>query len=208
MYFLKAALILLLFVSSLASFCLADSLPELCRKECTHNFGELLGEAPSGVEAYSNCSNQCVNPEPQFIDKTFTGIKWQCVEYARRWLLVNKKVVYGDVDIAEDIWNLEFVTNPNTQIKLPFVSIVNGDDNSHLQRGDLLIYSRAFYGTGHVAVVLEINEQAQTISVGEQNFNNERWEADYSRELSYIKKSNQTWVLDPYLIGWKRIISD
>ena len=206
MHFLKAALILLLFVSSLASFCLADSLPELCRKECTHNFGELLGEAPSGVEAYSNCSNQCVNPEPQFIDKTFTGIKWQCVEYARRWLLVNKKVVYGDVDIAEDIWNLEFVHSPNKSKQYEFLSIVNGGKHIDLQRGDLLIYSRAFYGTGHVAVVLDVDIKNKIVRVGEQNFSNLAWKDNFSREIQFIENNDQTWLLDKYLIGWKRAV--
>ena len=203
---MRFSALILLFLLQAHSF--ADSLPEQCTVNCSNKFGETLGESPSGIVAYSNCNNTCVNPAPQFVNKTFTGIQWQCVEYARRWLLVNNNVVYGDVDIAEDIWNLEYVTNPGTQKKLPFISIVNGDNSSQLKRGDLLIYSRAFHGTGHVAVVLKVNEQAQTISVGEQNFSNKRWDGDYSRELSYIKKSHQTWVLDPYLIGWKRIISE
>ena len=103
------AIILLLCIYLASFYSHAQSIPEQCKLDCIHPFGKILGTSPSGVTAYSNCSNQCVNPEPQFTNEIFTGIKWQCVEYARRWLLVNKQVVYGDVDIAEDIWNLEFV---------------------------------------------------------------------------------------------------
>ena len=184
----------------------ADTLPELCVSDCVHDFGNLLGVSPSGVEAYSNCSNQCVNPEPQFIHKTFTGIKWQCVEYARRWLLVNFKVVYGDVDIAEDIWNVNHVQSPDSDKHFEFVSIVNGAEDGNLQRGDLLIYSRAFYGTGHVAVVLEVDAQNQLIRVGEQNYSNKAWQHNYAREIHYIENEGRIWLLDEYLIGWKRVV--
>ena len=197
--------VLLLCVAALLPAGHAETLPELCVIDCAHEFGELLGAAPSGVEAYSNCSNQCVNPEPQFIEKTFTGIKWQCVEYARRWLLVNNNVVYGDVDIAEDIWHVDFVQSPDNKNQFEFASIVNGAKEENLQRGDLLIYSRAFYGTGHVAVILEVDDQKQIIRVGEQNFSNKVWQHDYAREIQYIKKNNSIWLLDEYLIGWKRV---
>lgn len=203
---LLKTILLFLCISILSPLSLSESLPELCTQDCTHHFGEVLGESPSGVVAYSNCSNQCVNPEPQFINKTFTGIKWQCVEYARRWLLVNKKVVYGDVDIAEDIWSLDVVHSPDKKEQFEFLSIVNGSKNLVLQRGDLLIYSRAFYGTGHVAVVLNVDEKRKVIKVGEQNFSNLVWDEDFSREIQYIKNKDRIWLLDEYLIGWKRVV--
>jgi hypothetical protein len=185
----------------------ADELPQFCSQDCVVGYGEALGESMSGVEAYSNCNNTCVNPTPFFVGDTFTGIKWQCVEYARRWLLINKHVVYGDVDVAADIWGLEYVVSPDKKIQTPFISILNGDKSYGLQTGDLLIYSRAFYGTGHVAVVLKIDEQKQRIYLGEQNFDNSKWQQDYARDIPYIKYADGVWVLDPYLIGWKRVIS-
>ena len=199
-------IILLLFIYLAAFYSHAQSIPEQCKLDCIHPFGKILGTSPTGVNAYSNCSNQCVNPEPQFTNEIFTGIKWQCVEYARRWLLVNKQVVYGDVDIAEDIWNLEFVRSPDKSRQYKFLSIVNGAKDINLQRGDLLIYSRAFYGTGHVAVVLNVDESKQRIKVGEQNFSNQKWSDDFAREIQYIKQNDRTWLLDEYLIGWKRAV--
>jgi len=192
----------------LAFFANADELPQYCSQDCVVAYGEILGESISGVKAFSNCNNACVNPTPYFIDDTFTGIKWQCVEYARRWLLVNKSVVYGDVDVAADIWGLDYVVSPDKKIQSPFISILNGNQDHGLMRGDLLIYSRAFYGTGHVAVVLKIDEQKQRVHLGEQNFDNGRWEQEYARDIPYIKRGDEVWVLDPYLIGWKRVVND
>ncbi len=202
------SVLLSLFVSVFLCVASADGLPKHCSLNCTVSFGEMLGESVSGVKAFSNCNNTCVNPEPNFIDQTFTGIKWQCVEYARRWLLANENVVYGDVDIAADIWQLDSVTSADKKLQKLFISILNGNAEHGLQRGDLLIYSRAFYGTGHVAVVLKIDENEQRIYLGEQNFDNELWESGYAREIPYIMREGAIWLLDPYLIGWKRVVSE
>ncbi len=180
-------------------------LPIQCRQDCAVEFGRVVGESASGVRAYSNCNNTCVHPEPYFVSQIFTGIKWQCVEYARRWLLKNEGVVYGDVDIAADIWSIEFVHSSDKQQHYDFMGIVNGSDGSFLQRGDLLIYSREFYGTGHVAVVLRVDLEKQLVYVGEQNFKNKNWDKNYARAIPYIMRNNATWLLDSYIVGWKRI---
>ena len=186
----------------------ADGLPELCDTECVVKYGEVLGKSMSGVEAYSNCSSRCVNPIPFFVNKTFTGIKWQCVEYARRWLLMNQGVVYGDVDVAADIWQLESVTSPDKKIQKDFLSILNGDTQQFIQRGDLVIYSRAFLGTGHVAVIVELDAKNQRVYLAEQNFDNTRWQGDSARSIPYVIHEGGIWLLDPYVIGWKRVVSD
>ena len=82
---MRIVFILLLCISLLSEAGFAEALPESCLQNCTNNFGEELGESMSGIKAFSNCNNSCVNPEPFFINKTFTGIQWQCVEYANRY---------------------------------------------------------------------------------------------------------------------------
>ena len=78
------------------------------------------------MPAYSNCNSNCVIFEPNHQQDIYTGIKWQCVEYARRWLLEEQGVVFGDVEIAADIWELQQVNNPLSNKSLKFDSIVNG----------------------------------------------------------------------------------
>lgn len=204
-------LISLFFAATFLIFSLnvnADELPKYCEQDCEVTYGTVLGKSISGVEAYSNCNNRCVNPAPYFINETFTGIKWQCVEYARRWLLVNQGVVYGDVDVAADIWELDSVVTPDKKHSKPFESILNGEKDRSIQRGDLLIYSRAFLDTGHVAVVVKVDEKNQRVYLAEQNFDNNAWEGDSARDIPYVIHENGIWLLDPYLIGWKRVLND
>ena len=182
----------------------ADSIPVACSSDCKSEYGSVLGKSPAGVEAYSNCNSNCVIFEPNHYEQIYTGIKWQCVEYARRWLLREYAVVYGDVDIAADIWALQQVSNPKSEQTYKFKSFVNGAKNVP-QRGDLLIYSKEFLGTGHVAVVTEIDIEQQVLKIAEQNYANTHWQDDFAREIKYVKHDEGYWLLDAYLIGWKRV---
>jgi surface antigen len=69
--------------------------------------------------------------------------------------------------------------------------------------GDLLIYAKAFNGTGHVAVITGIDIDNGLVEVSEQNFNNESWPDDYARKIMLIIKDGNYWILDGYLLGWK-----
>lgn len=175
-----------------------------CSTNCKSSYGNILGKSPAGVPAYSNCNSDCVIFEPNHLEDVYTGIKWQCVEYARRWLLKEQGVVFGDVDIAADIWGIAHVNNPHSNQTLKFDSVVNGSATLP-QRGDLLIYGKEYLGTGHVAVVVSIDEERNTIQVAEQNYANTKWQQNYAREIAYINIDNRFWLLDSYLVGWKRM---
>lgn len=203
----KGVLVSLLLSGQVFSELPADKnkeIPTQCSTGCVTFYGKLLGETPTGVPAYSNCDSDCVIFEPNHLNDVYTGIKWQCVEYARRWLLKEQGVVFGDVDIAADIWAIPQVTNPVNHQTQNFVSMVNGA-HALPQKGDLIIYGKGYLGTGHVAVVVTINEKQQTIQVAEQNYKNTQWPADYAREIKYTNSDNRYWLLDHYLIGWKRV---
>lgn len=181
-----------------------NQMPQQCSTDCESKYGSVLGESPAGIAAYSNCNSNCVIFEPHHFNEIYTGIKWQCVEYARRWLLREKEVVFGDVDIAADIWSMQQVENPISKQKLKFHSIVNGTEELP-QRGDLLIYGKNYLGTGHVAVVVGIDEKKQMVQVAEQNYANKNWQGEFAREIAYTKNENRNWLLDSYLVGWKRV---
>ena len=182
----------------------ADSLPAACTSHCKSSYGEVLGVGLGNVPAYSNCNADCVVMAPNKDQGTYTGIKWQCVEYARRWLLVNKGVVYGDVDVAADIWGLDTVTRVKDKTQLKMLSFTNGSTTLP-KVGDLLIYAKAYLKTGHVAVIAKLDPKAHTVQVIEQNFNNTKWADGYARSIPYLVRNQQTWLLDPYLLGWKRV---
>lgn len=178
-------------------------LPYECQTECASPYGKVIGVSRTGIESYSNCNYRCVIYEPNYLEGTFTGIKWQCVEYTRRWLLVNRGAVYGDVDIAADIWtNIHYLTEIATRKILPFESHLNGSKQPP-QVGDLLVYSKELHNTGHVAVVVVVDKVTGFIEVGEQNYDNILWPGEFSRKIELIKKGDEYWLLDPYLLGWK-----
>lgn len=183
-----------------------NEVPQQCLSNCATHYGAILGNSPTGVPAYSNCNSDCVIFEPNRLNNIYTGIKWQCVEYARRWLLHEYGVVFGDVDIAADIWDIPQVQNPISSQNIEFISIVNGAQNLP-QRGDLLIYGEDYLGTGHVAVVVGINEKLNTIQVAEQNYDNTKWHDHFAREILYTESAEKIWLLDSYLVGWKRVMS-
>ncbi|MGD8569384.1 MAG: CHAP domain-containing protein [Gammaproteobacteria bacterium] len=182
-------------------------LPEACTTQCQTPYGQVLGVGVGNVPAYSNCNSDCVVFSPNKKDGTYTGIKWQCVEYARRWLLVNKGVVYGDVDIAADIWGLDYVTRVKDKTKLKMLSYPNGNAKRP-EAGDLLVYAKAYLKTGHVAVISKVDPASKTVQVLEQNYNNTKWARKYSRIIPYVQHDNKYWLLDAYLLGWKRVTAN
>jgi hypothetical protein len=179
-------------------------LPPACTSQCVTPFGKVLGVGLGNVPAYSNCNDKCVYLSPNTQAGSYTGIKWQCVEYARRWLLVNKGVVYGDVDIAADIWGLNYVTRVKDKAKLKMTTYTNGDVTLP-ELGDLLIYAKAYLKTGHVAVIVSVDQNAHTIDVAEENFKNTKWPDGYARRIPYVVHDGKFWLLDGYLLGWKHV---
>ncbi|MBZ0091563.1 MAG: CHAP domain-containing protein [Sulfuricellaceae bacterium] len=184
----------------------AGELPPSCNTDCVTPYGEVLGRTADGTRSFSNCKAACVVFDPNRDEQgRYTGIRWQCVEFARRWLVQNRGVSFGDVDVAADIWDKvdhfsrvsdgreEAADNyPNGSAVLP-------------QQGDLLIYAREFLGTGHAAVVTAVDSAKGKVAVAEQNFKNQKWPGHYARNIEFIERHGHYWLLDGYLLGWKHM---
>lgn len=199
-------LIVALFILCIAG-CSTSFAKELCHTDCTTPYGMVLGVSSGEVKAYSNCQASCMINEAARVDGIYTGVKWQCVEFARRWLLLNKGAVYDDVETAADIWTeIDHLTHVASNKKLKLESHLNGAVQPP-RVGDLLIYARVFHNTGHIAVVTGVDQKKGIIEVGEQNYNNEMWPDDHARTIEFVEKSGNYWLLDRYLIGWKHIIN-
>ncbi|KAG5469921.1 hypothetical protein CUR178_02063 [Leishmania enriettii] len=169
-----------------------SELPDGCRSHyCRQDgvdapFGAVLG-AHDGIVAYSNCnSDSCTSllehqisvPLPPRAGTALatlhaktrimtTGMKWQCVEYARRyWMLrgTPTPATFDSVHGAADIWDsLTFATILSNGTKVPLLKFRNGAKldygGSSPRAGDLLLYPRDDKGEfpfGHVAVVVGV----------------------------------------------------
>lgn len=181
----------------------AQTLPQNCIESCVTPYGAVLGVTKDGLKAFSNCQGKCVVFDPNQENGTYTGIKWQCVEFARRWLIRNRGLTFGDVDVAADIWAMNAFTRLSDQSAVPLETYANGS-SSLPRRGDLLIYAKEYLATGHAAVVLEVDQNKMQVRVAEQNFKNQTWPGQYARSIDLINKHGHYWLLDTYLLGWKR----
>lgn len=178
-------------------------------------FGTVLGHGPGGVPAYSSDYDSVDLKElpdrsafRSHVNGIYTGYKWQCVEYARRWLLLNKGYVFEDIAMAYDIFRLQQVTVPESEQTLPLRSFRNGSPR-HPEPGCMLIWSEGgeFQVTGHVAIVTEVTESY--IRIAEQNVGHQYWTegVDYARELpARIDNNSGYWIQctfgDAKILGW------
>lgn len=106
-------------------------------------FGTLLGYAPGGVAIYSsNYGSLDPRRYPEdadfrsYIGNEYMGHKWQCVEFARRFLFLNYGCVFTDVGMAWEIFSLRFCAVVNDNI-LPLQAFANGSKRAP-QAGALL----------------------------------------------------------------------
>ena len=138
-------------------------------------FGTLLGYAPGGVAIYSS-DYSSLDPRDydddaafrSYIDDEYMGHKWQCVEFARRFLFLNYGVVFTDVGMAWEIFSLRFLREVVNDNILPLQAFPNGSPRAPVA-GALLIWQKGgeFKDTGHVAVVTQLLENK--IRIAEQN---------------------------------------
>ena len=185
------------------------------KDKCVVKFGNSIGDLED-VPAYSNCNNSFESGFDNFISyknkKIFSGMQWQCVEYARRHLITKLGVTFNSVDGAEDVFALKTVESTETGKKYKFKTYKNNLNcrikNNIPKVNDVIIWSRNKSDTpyGHIAVILKI--EGDQIFIGEQNWSNDAWESppSYSRILTFKKYNNRCSIVDGNykILGWKR----
>jgi glutathionylspermidine amidase/synthetase len=177
-------------------------------------FGTLLGYAPGGVAIYSS-DYATVNREdyPDFasfrsyLGHEYMGHKWQCVEFARRFLYLNYGVVFTDVGNAYEIFTLRFLRRVVNDAILPLQAFANGSLRAPCA-GALLIWqdSGEFKGTGHVAVITEV--LADKVRIVEQNVIHDYLPVgqQWTRELALTVTDGGYYINDTFedskILGW------
>lgn len=178
-------------------------------------FGTLLGYAPGGVAAYSSdydTASAIKHPKRSafrsYFDGIYMGYKWQCVEFSRRWMYINKGYIFDDVAMAYEIFNLRTVRNIANNSLLPLQAFSNGS-KSLPQPGSLLIWEQGgeFAETGHVAIITEVFPDK--LRVAEQNLDHQIWPEgqSFSRELpATTTEEGECWLKcsfnDATILGW------
>lgn len=178
-------------------------------------FGTVLGFAPGNVPAYSSDYSTADDKElptrqayRSYIDGVYMGHKWQCVEFARRWLYINHGYVFDDIAMAHDIFRLKTVRHIRDNKLLPLRSFRNGS-RRHPEPGCLLIYEEGgeFEMTGHVAVITEVTEDY--VRIAEQNVGHRMWPVgqNFARQINAeVTEDGEFWLEcsfgDATILGW------
>jgi glutathionylspermidine amidase/synthetase len=183
-------------------------------------FGTILGSF-EGVEAYS-CDYASVDKDKypnrdsflMYINGTFTGYKFQCVEYARRYLLITKGVIFESIPMAYDIFHLKAVKKVKDDKFYQFSSHKNGQSREPA-KGDLLIWNPIgeYEVTGHVAVISAVSDTH--VDIVEQNVDDTVWPdgQNYSRRLKATVDSSGYYTIHPLfdnavILGWMHANTD
>ena len=182
--------------------------------EHSEPFGALLGYAPGGVAIYSS-DYATANPQDypddaafrSYLGHEYMGYKWQCVEFARRFLFLNYGFVFTDVGRAYEIFALRFLRRIVNDELLPLQAFANGCKRSPVA-GSLLIWQKGgeFEGTGHVAIITEVF--ADKVHIVEQNVIHSKLPAgqQWTRALPLRVSENGYYIQDTFadttILGW------
>ena len=161
------------------------------------------GVAPGDVPAYSN--HRVFSFRGNYLYGIYTGIQWQCVEFARRWLLLRKSCTFPDIDIAANIWNtLSYVERVTDGKKFRLIGHQNGSNNRPKQ-DSFLVYPRSRQmSVGHVAVITNIDQDY--VYIAEQNNNFHHWPSNYARRAPISVRNGCYYIDDDFtLYGWMEI---
>lgn len=164
------------------------------------------GVSPCGVPAYSNHQFE---EKPTFkmnkIGNLESGLEWQCVEYARRWLLHRKGLLLPAVHFAAHIIYLKEVYDPfNNLAPVKVHSVFNGG-HTPPTADTLIIYPQSSDNfVGHVGVIVDVDEHF--VYVADQNRFFHPWEGrGYSEKFAYHKTPDARYVIDDpetKCVGW------
>ena len=165
-------------------------------------FGGILGVSVDGVTAYSNGNDSIISSESNYFHGFYSGLKWQCVEYSRRWLLSRANFTFESIDGAKDLWTqVKFIENVWTKKKRKLIHHRNGA-TSRPMNDSLLIYPiQKQMPFGHVAVIHQVLPAA--IRIGEQNFDFFPWTQRYAREIPLKHINGRFFLEDQFEVyGW------
>jgi len=171
-------------------------------------YNQILGIASSNVPAYSNGDDDYFSAERNYFHGIFTGFKWQCVEFARRWLLLRKTCIFRSIGSAGDIWHeLSFIERVTDGKKFPLIAHANGS-SIFPKKDSLLIYPRSrALPFGHIAIITEVGRDY--IRIAEQNYRFHRWSGNYAGQLPMKFHYGGYFIKDHYKIdGWMEIFDN
>ena len=113
----------------------------------------------------------------------YTGIKYQCVEFARRWLLESNGLEFHAVPFAYHIWKIMFLQRVTDGKATSIKAIPNGSKIPPIANSIIIWKVAAEVPFDHIAIITEVCVENSYVRVAEQNIDNSYWPGNYAREL-------------------------
>lgn len=126
----------------------------------SYQFGDII-DTFDGVDAYSNQKGETNCTDVNYYNGIYTGIKWQCVEFVRRYLIIRHGITFSEVDHAFEIPNAQFRKLNGSHVQT----------TSDLKVGSIIVWPKNYeynFPDGHVAIVSAVSHSG--INVVEQNY--------------------------------------
>lgn len=145
----------------------------------------ILGVTREGIECFMNRGYN-KGEENWIEDRIYSGIKWECVEFIRRYLIKTKEITFEKIQNAKDLIELKECKKLNG-LKVKVNHYKNGGEI--IKIGDIIIIEdqNNKKDVGHVCIVCNKNENQ--LEIIEQNYDNKSWNGkNYSR--MFIIKNN------------------
>ncbi|SCU69258.1 amidase, putative [Trypanosoma equiperdum] len=163
----------------------------------------VCGYAPGCIPAYSNGTDTTFTYQGHYADNFFMGYKWQCVEFARRWLLLRKGLALPQYDFAAHLIHMREVCDAETGEVVPCKFVSQGSPEPPV--ADALI---VYPGTrenifGHVGVITHVTDAL--VGVADQNRFFHDWDGrPYAAEFPLECVDGQYFIRDPLVEcrGW------
>ena len=202
-------------------------------KQISQPFGTVIGLAPGDVPVYSNEREHIRKDISSVVShnndgENWSGIPWQCVEFARRWLITQRDVTFPSIPNAYDIFDLTHVNRISDGVHLPIEAVLNGSTVLPT-KGSMLIWENGYQEgiTGHVAILVDILPYSQDstssedkdawenydpgyylVYIAEQNYDDKLWKLgqNYGRVLpAYRDTEGRFFIEENQFLGWINI---
>jgi glutathionylspermidine amidase/synthetase len=122
----------------------------------------IKGYAPHRIPIYENPAIEYDIPHhwgrkgTQY-EGLFYGVKYECVEFIRRYYIHVYGITFREIDNAIDLFRVPHGTDVKTKRSIPFQAIRNAP-NQIPHQDDVVIWKQEgpYQKTGHVAIVVEV----------------------------------------------------
>jgi hypothetical protein len=114
----------------------------------------------------------------------------------------NLGITFGSIDSAHEIIYLPEGTDIRTKASFPLARSINGTAIRPPRKGDLVVYypdrDIPEWRHGHVAVVVDVDEEQGVVSVAEENYDNDPWQDPkaFARQISLFRINGRYTLLD------------